>query len=132
MRVSQIGLQRFAVLSCISGLLCLNSAAAFLVPGPTILRRSLSPRQVHGIAGQHARFIATPGRVHARRSLLMQAQLGSDEQQEWMVSERVRKFLENVDGNPLRGLEAADKAWCVLRFNHSMRVYALARAQPYA
>ena len=39
----------------------------------------------------------------------------ANRQQEWVVSERVRTFLQGVEGDPLKGLEAADKAWSWLR-----------------
>lgn len=35
--------------------------------------------------------------------------------EEWDCSEKVKSFLERVPGNPLRGLEAADKAWARLQ-----------------
>ena len=100
------------------GLLLVQSAAAFLAArSPRGLsmdhRRSLG----HGPARRQRQWTVGEGKG-ARSSRVPGVQglaCSSAGPAEWEVSERVRTFLQDVDGNPLRGLEAADKAWSFLR-----------------
>jgi hypothetical protein len=54
-------------------------------------------------------------RIHTYRGRALTGLSCANRQQEWVVSERVRTFLQGVEGDPLKGLEAADKAWSWLR-----------------
>jgi hypothetical protein len=100
--------------------LFLQSTSAFLSPrwqGP--LAGSLTARQPSvgraertWRAKKPALAAARPGAGRRGVSALSAA---SGAQTKWEVSDRVRDFLQGVEGNPLQGLEAADRAWSFLR-----------------
>jgi len=80
-----------------------HSSEAFLVPASLASLSSRRTRAGNVVAHGTARGFAR-GRG-----------LSCSAAPEWEVSDKVRNFLKDVDGNPLQGLEAADKAWSFLR-----------------
>ena len=98
---THLRMRRSALLALASACLAIRSASAFL---PAVLApgRRLSTGVLRGRP-------ILPHSRHAQRLLCNGASQG------WKVSEKVENFLQNVDGNPLRGLEAADAAWSYLR-----------------
>jgi len=101
--------------------LCLQSTSAFLSPGwQGPLAGSLTARQPSvgraertWRAKKPALAAARPGAGRRRGVSALSAASGA--QTKWEVSDRVRNFLQGVEGNPLQGLEAADRAWSFLR-----------------
>ncbi len=89
--------------------LCLQTTSACLSPG------SLTARQPSVGRAERTWRAKTPVLAAAGRRCGVSALRASGAQTKWEVSDRVRDFLQAVDGNPLQGLEAADRAWSFLR-----------------
>jgi len=99
-----------AAVVCLLVVCLLSSAAAFLAPEARIAGL-VSPTWPLSLSVRAPILHRAARRAGGR----IVCEAGGQTAPAWEASERVRDFLEGVDGNPLRGLEAADAAWSFLR-----------------